>query len=375
MKKQNKPVVEINQDPVKKTGKTKANVPIKRQRIKPVAKRAIAIVLVALTLMTTTAMALLNYKPFSQGDIDETMTNDDALKDDFLNILICGVDEVNQLTDVMMVVSFNIKENKINILQIPRDTYVGPEYISRKANAVYNNGPSDTNKIGNLISVIKEQFGMPIDHYVTITMKGFRKAIDAIGGVEVNMPYEIPSYNKVHNGTSISKGKQTLNGTKAEILVRYRKGYNEGDIGRVKAQRIFVSAMVDQVKKAGAGELMNLLNSVMGHLTSDMSVNDMYKIGVAAMKVDMKQMEMHLMPGQSASLNGLSFYSVHLDQLVKLLNEKFRPFQEDVTAEDLKAYELANTVDTNDNTGNSVQDILDGATPGDDTVNKKEDDE
>lgn len=355
----------------KKQGQTKAKVPIKNQRLKPVAKRVITIVLAVVTLLSTTIMALLNYKPFSQGGIADNLKNDDKLKEDFMNILICGIDEKNDLTDVMMVVSFNIKENKINILQIPRDTYIGPDYMTYKANAAYAKGPDSKNKIGNLIEVIKNQFGMPIDHYATINMKGFRRAVDAIGGVEVNMPYAIPAQNKVHKDISIATGKQKLNGKQAEVLVRHRE-YTFGDIDRAKTQRVFVSSLVNQIKKAGTGELMNLLTSVMGYLTSDMSVNDIYKIGNAAMKVNMDEMEMYILPGETFNESGTSYYSIHIKQHVELLNKKFRPFQEAITEKDLSAFEVSNKYDYHDNTGNSVKDIIDGTDPRDETITDKE---
>lgn len=342
--------------------------------------KKIAILLVILTIIAVVATVIINLKPFSQGALNASVGNDASIKQDFVNILVCGIDNDENrgdqaLTDVIMVVSFNIKENKVTVLQIPRDTFVGDHVVSGKINAVYSTGENQTNPIHNLADLVYDQFKIPIDHYVTITMDGFREVVDAIGGVEIDMPYEIPTDNKVDNNVSIPVGKQILNGRQAEILVRYRKGYADADIGRVKAQRLFISALVDEIKKSDPGELMNLVGTVSSKMKTDLSVADMYKFVNAGMKVNLNEMEMHLLPGEAATYNGLSYYSVHREQLADLLNENFRPFQGDVPVEELNAIELSNQYTDYDKTGNSVQDILDGATPGKETDSELEKEE
>lgn len=329
----------------------------------------VLIILFILVAVGLGAIYLLNAKPLSQGSLQEQVGHEDTIKKKFMNILICGIDNNENrgdqaLTDVIMVVSFHVEKNEIKVLQIPRDTFIGEQIPSGKINAAYSMGENQSNPVSNLATIVKEQFQIPIDHYVTITMDGFRKVVDDIGGVEIDMPYEIPTDNKVYNDISIPKGKQRLQGKQAEILVRYRKGYIEGDIGRVKAQRIFIGALIGELKRSNAGELKNLLGTAMKHVKSDLSVGEAYKILNAAMKVDLDEMELFLLPGESAMYNGLSYYSVHKEQLMQLLNEKFRPLQQDLTIEDLEqAYELSNIYSDNDDVKNSVQDILNGAAP------------
>lgn len=69
--------------------------------------------------------------------------------------------------------------------------------------------------------VINETLAVPIDHYITITLDSFQEIVDAMGGIEVDMPYQI----NYLPGKVIPEGKQVLDGEKAEWLVRYRAGY------------------------------------------------------------------------------------------------------------------------------------------------------
>ena len=125
-----------------------------------------------------------------------------------LNLLVVGVSddpderESTRLTDTIMVVSVNIEDQKVNILQIPRDTYVGEETSTHKINAIYAQNPDHLGLrwFGRPEPMIYDQFQVTIDHYVTIQMDGFRDMINAIGGVTMDVPVDMELKRHLRRG-------------------------------------------------------------------------------------------------------------------------------------------------------------------------------
>lgn len=236
--------------------KAKSTARVKKNKVKiTMIFSSIAIFLTAVVLV---AIFLLNFwHPFGQ-QINVT-SNEQSIKSSTINLLVCGIDDDidrNQsLTDVIMLISIDFEKNSASILQIPRDTYVGQSIntgSSWKINSIYSHA-SDKNGPQALAQYIAETFQIPIDHYLTITMDGFRRAVDSIGGVTIDIPYRI-----VFDSASIlNPGVQTLNGTKSEWFVRYREGYAMGDLDRVKAQRIFVAALAQKVGTMSKSQAIN----------------------------------------------------------------------------------------------------------------------
>ena len=318
----------------------------------------IALIIAILAGIGAGVYALLNSSLFDKGaEIDMSKYGSPVeVSESCVNFLIVGADQDED------------KGGKVNLLQIPRDTYVGTKYPSAKINAVYNNGPHDE-KILNLIERINEDYQLPIDHYVMVTMKTFRDAIDAIGGIEMNVPWDIRVANE---GLYVKKGLQTLTGQQAEAFVRCREIYAEGDIGRVKAQRVFLSAALDKITKLSANELIKLISMAYSQVNTDLTAADILTYAQKVSKINLEDMEMYMVPGVSArSAEGLSIWSVHKQEIADLLNEKFRPYTDDVPASKLKCIEVSNRYSYYDANGNTAQDIIDGAKPGTDTITKK----
>ncbi|MGI5857299.1 MAG: LCP family protein [Candidatus Merdivicinus sp.] len=340
--------------------------PKKRLRTGDKILLALSIVLIGVSLGIIGYVSLLNWA--SLPEVDEE-GNAASISDDYkteeenqkkvVNFLVTGIDYAEgtgraKLTDVIMVVSYNLEEQNLNILQIPRDTYIGSEYPTGKINAVYGN--ANAGGVENLARVIYDRFRLPIDHYVTITMDGFVNAIDAIGGVEINVQESFTL-----EGVTIRPGVQTLNGTQAEKFVRERHSRG-GDIGRINAQREFLSALVKKFKNLSMGQITALAPTLMNEVTTDLTVNDVLTLAPQVLKLDTSNMAFHMVPGEGAYANNLSVWGVHKQVLADLLNEYFRPFSDPVPAEELNILEIANTTDYYDDNDTTVGDLIGGGT-------------
>lgn len=166
-----------------------------------------------------------------------------------------GVD----LTDTIMVASYNPNTQKATLLSIPRDTYTGKNSAKatayEKINALYNRNhrPDETLKAVNEIT------GLNIEYYVVVKTEALIKLVDVIGGITFNVPIDM-DYDDVTQDLHIhlKAGEQRLDGNKAEQVVRFRHNnngttypeeYGDNDTGRMRTQREFIMQVVKQTAK------------------------------------------------------------------------------------------------------------------------------
>lgn len=176
--------------------------------------------------------------------------------------LILGIstDQENvDLTDTIMVASYNPNTQKGTLLSIPRDTYTGknPSKATayEKINALYSrkHRPDET------LEAVNEITGLDIKYYIVVKTEALIKLVDVIGGVTFDVPidmnYDDPSQDlHIH----LKAGEQVLDGDKAEQVVRFRHNnngtsypeeYGDNDIGRMKTQREFILQVIKQTAR------------------------------------------------------------------------------------------------------------------------------
>lgn len=163
-----------------------------------------------------------------------------------INVMILATDKGGLLTDTMMLASCDSDRKLINVMSFPRDTRVKIGKSYQKLNAVYALGEAGK-RHEHTMKYIRELTGMPIHYYVVVNPSGFRKIIDALGGVYIDVPIRM-KYSDPDQGLYIDlqPGYQLLDGNKAEQFTRFRSGYANADLGRIEAQQNFVKALIAQ---------------------------------------------------------------------------------------------------------------------------------
>lgn len=184
-----------------------------------------------------------------------------------IKVLLLGIstDQDNvELTDTIIVASYNPNTQKATLLSIPRDTYTGKNTARatayEKINALYGrkHRPDETLKAVNDIT------GLGIEYYVVVKTEALIKLVDVIGGVTFNVPIDM-DYDDTSQDLHIhlKAGEQLLDGDKAEQLVRFRHSnpdkygrmtsypaeYGDNDLGRMRTQREFIMQVVKQTAK------------------------------------------------------------------------------------------------------------------------------
>lgn len=176
----------------------------------------------------------------------------DDIEDDRINVLLLATDSGELLTDTIMLASVNTKAKKINILSFPRDTLVKYNGSTVMINSVYGRGKEGERHM-EVIDVVKEITGLPVNYYVVIHPDGFRNVIDALGGVYIDVPQDMKHDDDTPGRElhiNLKKGYQLLDGDKAEQFTRFR-GYPTADLGRIEAQQTLVKELFKQKVNAG----------------------------------------------------------------------------------------------------------------------------
>lgn len=297
-------------------------------------------------------------------------------------VLFLGFDEDVTNTDVMWVLQFDIRGGKLNILQIPRDTFM-PDYTSNpngKANSIYNFGREDVNPpIQRVVDAVEENFFIPIDAYITTVCTDIVNIVDLIGGIPIHLDERILYDPENFPDKIVPAGDTVLTGEQAEWFIRYRGGWLEGDIGRMKNQRRFMAAamkkltsIVDEHK--GKSRLYRYLNEIRKNewIATDMSVGDLTKLGDFAGTLSMEDVRVNMVPGEGTPNDApyvgrdggeYSIYSVHKQETIDMLNKYFMPYQHKIVNTSIVEYITDHTYSFYDDTDSTLAELEDATEP------------
>lgn len=247
-----------------------------------------------------------------------------------INVLLVGLEGTR--SDTMMLLSFDRKTKEADIISIPRDTYYPREGFSKysdsnKINAVYG---MEEDGIIALEEAVENLTGLPIDNYVTIDYDGVRAAVDAIGGVEVDVPFHMrytDPYDDPPLDINIPSGKQIIYGDKAMEFLRFRKtnypgysGYVNGDLGRVEVQQKFIKSAIS---KALSLKLPSVISAVYPYITTDLTLTNLLGLGKDAIGFSTENLETTTLPGTDKMMGGLSFYLADGEEITKLVYDLY----------------------------------------------------
>ncbi len=283
-------------------------------------------------------------------------------------MLFMGMDESGMLADVNWIFQFDLFAGTMNVLQIPRDCYM-PDYANMstgKFNSVYGSGQEQgVTQLQRAVNCIEESFCVVIDCYVKLNCQDIKHIVDAVGGIPITLPEEIMyEADKV-----LPAGEQILTGQEAEWFIRFRREYDEGDIGRVKAQRIFLAAAMEKLLSMGETGLMDAMEEIYDNewLATDLSLAEMSMLAdFASKRLTLDGVNIFMVPGEGAMWYGQSVYSIHKGETIDIINGFFRPYQNEVYAEESTITELVPEgqykSSTYDGNKENLDDISDGNT-------------
>lgn len=327
----------------------------KNKKKKSILKRVLLVILILLL----GAGAAFAYKVHKNGGglsgmLATVVGHDENTKKNLgeFKCLVLGIStdqEGVDLTDTIMVASYNPNTQKGTLLSIPRDTYTGknPSKATayEKINALYSrkHRPDETLKAVNEIT------GLDIKYYVVVKTEALIKLVDVIGGVTFNVPidmnYDDPSQDlNIH----LKAGEQVLDGDKAEQLVRFRHNnngtsypseYGDNDIGRMRTQREFVLQVIKQTARPEnifkIGEILKVAEE---YVITNIDFNVITDYVPYAVEFNTEDLLTETLPGTPSNQNaaGTWVYIYNQKQTKALIQELFydRDLTENIEGED-----------------------------------------
>lgn len=274
-------------------------------------------------------------------------------KKQFYTFLLVGQDTFGGgNTDTMMLVAYDVPNQSLNVMSLPRDTYVN--YNGRKVllNSVYNRagGSKDDKGITALKKEVGELTGVTPDYHVLIQWDAVGKLVDAIDGVDFDVPRRM-YYNDLSQDFKINlqAGFQHLDGDQAMQLIRWRhnsddkgnilnSGYANGDLGRIQTQQDFMKAVIKkclqpEVLLPNLGEYIQIFQE---NVVTNLSVSNMTYFGKSAVGgLDMDHVQFATMPWKDAG-DGAHVLPV-ASKLLEEINASFNPYQDEIRLGELDA--------------------------------------
>lgn len=238
---------------------------------------------------------------------------------DIVNILLIGIDRrqgvdgnnkgtpdsegTDPHADVQMIVAINFKTKKVDLISLPRDTFIhNPELMDGvyKINATFNvGGGFEAKDNAGFMNVCKGAEymlgGIPVDYYYAVDFNALVKLVDAIGGVD----YEVE--DRAYSRTK-KKGKQHMTGADVLFYVRVRKaGPQQGDLSRINRQKDMMIAIFKQLKEKGKLSMVpDLINTAKSQVYTNTNLEQTIALANFAQSIDPAKIGMHSMAGPSA---------------------------------------------------------------------------
>jgi LCP family protein required for cell wall assembly len=204
-----------------------------------------------------------------------------------VNILVAGIDTRNGLTrqqeielhvgddismnsDTLMLVHVSADHSRVQVISLPRDSWVDiPGHGMSKINAAIGlGGPA------LMVKTVEQATGLDINDYMEIDFLGFVKVIDALGGVNICLPFAVDdSYTGLH----LSAGMHHVDGITALKFARDRHSFAASDLARISDQQQLLSSLFTEATTSGVlanpFRLQEFLSSITSAVTVDSGFN------------------------------------------------------------------------------------------------------
>jgi len=260
--------------------------------------------------------------------------------------LILGTDKGEYNTDVIMALTFDTSAHTLDIVNIPRDTLANVSWSNKKANSILANmrakfkgeQNSDAKAMDATVEAFADILGFETDYCVTVNIEAFVSLVDAVGGVDFDVPVNM-NYDDKAGGLSIhySKGTHHLSGQQALEVLRFRSGYSNADIGRIGTQQSFLKSAAEQIlAKRSSLNVAELAGIFLKNVKTNMKLSDLIWFGKEFLKLDAANISFVTMPGNYGdSVNRQSYVTINVAEWLKLCNSTFNPFKSDITENDV----------------------------------------
>lgn len=259
----------------------------------------------------------------------EKAAEDYTLKESYINILFLGIDKIDETdpanriyrSDTIAIVRVNLDTMNVDILSIPRDSYVYIPLIQKKDKIThaYAFGSLKGDGVKSSIDTVNEFIKYSrIDYFFTVNLAPLPDIVDDLGGIELDVEIDM----KTH-GADLSKGYQLLDGRKAYDYIHWRYSA-DGDIGRIKRQQKFFKAMYGKLRDAKQlTKAVKLVLSYEKNIKTDMSLQQMLSLAMFANDMPEGSTTFHTIGGSAKFMNNRWYWIPDAEKTDELLKKLF----------------------------------------------------
>ena len=262
-------------------------------------------------------------------------------RDGVYTFLISGIDVVGYHNDTNLVGMFDTVAGKLNIVSLPRDMLVNVNLNIKKINQPYaaaKNNSQDATQA--LLDTVADVLGYQVDMYAFVNIEAAADIVDAIGGVNFNIPFDMdwdaPDQDLyIH----IKAGPQTLNGENFVNAMRFRMSndgshsYAGGDIERIEFQQQLLMALAQQLLQIGnVLNIGEIYSAVMDNTETNVSLGNIAYLLEQFMKLSSDGTTCQTIPNRmDGMINGLNYVMPIIDEWLVMLNDYLNPFDQEIT--------------------------------------------
>ena len=259
-------------------------------------------------------------------------------KEHFYTVLMAGLYDENGGSDTNLLMALDAENGTINVVSLPRDTLLNVSWSVKKLNNAYHHGG-----ISQTRTEVSRLLGIPVDYYVTVDLRAFVELVDAIDGVDFDIPVDM-DYDDPEQDLHIhfKKGPRHLTGQQALEVVRWRQnndgtGYATADIGRIGTQQAFLTAVAKQtLQVSNLDKIPEMAEIFSTRVETDLKLANLIWIGEQALSMGSDSIAFHTLPGDGAGYyKGGSYYVLDPEGVLELIDTYFNPYKRPLTREDM----------------------------------------
>ncbi|NLY76916.1 MAG: LCP family protein [Tissierellia bacterium] len=237
-----------------------------------------------------------------------------------------GYKSTGMRSDTIILCKFNYETGEISMLSIPRDTRTnirGRRY-QEKINHAYSYGGPQL-----LVQTVKDLLKVDLEYYVTVDYQAVSEIVDAIGGVEIEVPQRMRYKDLAAKPPLIidlQPGLQTLTGAKSLEFLRFRS-YPDGDLGRIAAQQYFLKEFIKQaLTPKNIIKIPKMIKTYFDYVDTNIPLSAALKVVPSLDNISMDNLNVVRLEGETPIINGQSYFIPYEDQKEQLVMEVFGNF-------------------------------------------------
>lgn len=294
----------------------------------------LALVLIVVPIVFATLLFKTSQDAFESSQDSKNANRQSNLRDNKVNpeeqpisILFLGIDDndgrrkkgqdaEHSRSDAMILTTFNQSKHQIRMLNIPRDTI---SYIPKVG---YYDKITHAHAYGGPIAAmdsVEATMNVPVDYYVRVNMKAFVEAVNELGGIYYDVPYDLNEPNTDDTGKiKIKKGYQKLNGDEALAVARTR--HHDSDLKRGQRQMELIKILFQKAQEVDSIDKLDNVIQIVGKNAKHNLTNSEIKALAKMYLTNDVEIKTAQLKGKDDMLNGIYYYHPSVESIQKYAN-------------------------------------------------------